>query len=206
MTDIEFYIGTMGPFLLPDTDPLVSDSRQVVRQEDVSSNLDDTDIVDNLTTNDATKVLSAKQGKVLKDLYDALLEHKDMVQMVNKTGAASVKGTVVTISTSEDNAVDKIVVDVPSPIGVIYEDGIADGSLVWVVVTGKAQVLFIGDTNRGHLARGFVNTDAGYVSGYALSELYPVAPFATDKHFYEIGHVTESRIGAGLAWCILHNN
>lgn len=26
------------------------------------------DIVDNLTTNDATKVLSAKQGKALKDL------------------------------------------------------------------------------------------------------------------------------------------
>ena len=29
-------------------------------------------VVDNLTTNDASKVLSAKQGKALKDLYDAL--------------------------------------------------------------------------------------------------------------------------------------
>ena len=29
-------------------------------------------VIDNLTTNDASKVLSAKQGKALKDLYDAL--------------------------------------------------------------------------------------------------------------------------------------
>lgn len=34
--------------------------------------LHSTDITDNLTTNDATKVLSAKQGKVLKDSLDAI--------------------------------------------------------------------------------------------------------------------------------------
>ena len=32
--------------------------------------VDKTSIVDNLTTNDAKKVLSAKQGKALKDLVD----------------------------------------------------------------------------------------------------------------------------------------
>ena len=31
------------------------------------------DIVNNLTTNDATKVLSAQQGKVLKDYVDGLV-------------------------------------------------------------------------------------------------------------------------------------
>ena len=43
---------------------------------DLSSDVEDcvkkTDIVDNLTTNDATKVLSAKQGKALKDALDTL--------------------------------------------------------------------------------------------------------------------------------------
>ena len=36
----------------------------------LASYVETTDIVDNLTTNDATKVLSAKQGKVLKDTID----------------------------------------------------------------------------------------------------------------------------------------
>jgi hypothetical protein len=34
-----------------------------------------TDIVDNLTTNDNTKVLSAKQGKVLKDLIGDAIDY-----------------------------------------------------------------------------------------------------------------------------------
>ena len=38
----------------------------------LAGKVDKTSIVDNLTTNDATKVLSAKQGKVLKDLVDAI--------------------------------------------------------------------------------------------------------------------------------------
>ena len=34
-----------------------------------------TDIADNLTTNDATKVLSAKQGKVLNDLIGSAISY-----------------------------------------------------------------------------------------------------------------------------------
>ena len=66
--------------------------------------------------------------------------------------------------------------------------------------------MFIGDTTCGHIARGFIGADAGYIAGYALSEAYPTPPAASDKHFYEIGHVIESRVGAGLAWCVLHFN
>ena len=130
------------------------------------------------------------------------------VKMVNMTGAASVKGEVVTVydATAVDNAVDKIVVDAPNPIGVFYESGVADGQSAWVVVSGIADVYFVGDTTRSHLARGFLTTDAGYVVGQAISEIYPTAPFASDKHFYEIGHVLESRTGAGLAKCVLHFN
>jgi hypothetical protein len=130
-----------------------------------------------------------------------------MVRLTNKTGAASVKGEVVTTGAAVNNSVTKIIVDVPNPIGVFYESGVADGSEAWVVVAGIADVYFIGSTTRGHLARGFLAADgAGYVTGRALSEAVPTSPFASDKHFYEIGHVLESRIGAGLAKCILHFN
>ena len=131
-----------------------------------------------------------------------------MVKMINKTGAPSVKGTVVTVytATAIDAAVSPIVIDIPTPIGVIFEDGIADGSGVWVVVQGIADVYFIGNTARGNLARGFITGDAGYVSGQVLAEAAPTAPFGTDKHFYEIGHVLENRTGAGLAKVVLHFN
>ena len=131
------------------------------------------------------------------------------VKMTNKTGGASVKGEVVTVysSTSIDKAVSKIVVDIPAPIGAFYESGVADGSEVWVVISGIADVYFVGNTTRGHLARGFLTADGGsYVLGQALSEAVPSSPFASDKHFYEIGHVLESRTGAGLSKCVLHFN
>jgi len=129
-----------------------------------------------------------------------------MVRMTNRTGGASVKGEVVCASSSYDSAVAKIAQNVPDPIGCFYESGIADGAEAWVVVSGRAQVYFIGNTTHGHLARGFVTSDSGYVTGQALSEAVPSSPFATDKHFYEIGHVIESRTGAGLAWTMLHFN
>jgi len=129
-----------------------------------------------------------------------------MVRMTNRTGGTSVKGEVVCASSSYNSAVAKIVQNVPDPIGCFYESGIADGAEAWVVVSGRAQVYFIGNTTHGHLARGFVTSDSGYVTGQALSEAVPSSPFATDKHFYEIGHVIESRTGAGLAWTMLHFN
>lgn len=128
------------------------------------------------------------------------------VTLLNKTGANSVKGTVVCAHDTVDNAVKKIVVNVPDPIGIIYDDGIADGQPVRVVISGLADIYFIGSTNRGYLARGFITGDAGYVSGQALSEAVPSSPFASDKHFYEIGHVLQSRTGAGLARCMVHFN
>ena len=131
------------------------------------------------------------------------------IKMINKTGGASVKGTVVTPydDTAIDRAVEKIVVDIPNPIGVVWNNDVPDGSLVWIVISGRAYVYFVGNTTRGHIARGFLTADGGsYVIGQALSEQVPVSPFASDKHFYEIGHVLESVTGPGLALVNLHFN
>lgn len=128
------------------------------------------------------------------------------IKMINKTGAASVKGDVVHASSTTNNGVSLIVKDIPDPFGVIWSDGVPDGGYIYVVIAGIAEVNFIGDTTRGYLARGFLTADAGYISGKALAEAVPSSPFATDKHFYEIGHVIESRTGAGLAKIIMHFN
>ena len=120
-------------------------------------------------------------------------------------GEDLVAGNLVHIS-GGNNTVKKIVVNVPDPIGAVLASA-SNGTAVWVVVCGIANVYFVSNTTAGHVARGFITADgAGYVTGQALSEAVPSSPFATDKHFYECGHVLESRTGAGLAKVILHFN
>lgn len=128
------------------------------------------------------------------------------VRMINKTGGLSVKGQVVCAASGVDVACQLIVKDAPDPIGVIYEAGIADGAPVWVVVSGIAEALFWNAPTRKHLARGSVGTESGYAAGKVISEAIPTSPFATDKHFYEVGHVLETKATPGLAKVILHFN
>lgn len=118
-------------------------------------------------------------------------------------GENLVKGNIVYVSAA--NTVKKCLQNNPDVIGVVYISA-NNATNVWVVVSGVAYVYFTGNTTPGHIARGFVTSDGGYVAGQALSEAYPTSPFASDKHFYEVGHVIEARTGAGLAKCVLHFN
>ena len=128
------------------------------------------------------------------------------VRLTNKTGAVSVKGTLVDAHTTINNAFKLVPVNEPDCIGAVYDSGVADGSECWVVVSGIADVMFVGNTTAGHFARVTVTADTGDQAGYAISEAVPTSPFATDKHFQEIGHVLEARTGSGLAKVILHFN
>lgn len=171
---------------------IASQQDQILRLESIA-NKNRTDIGNKLTESRNIKITSEGGLAIL---------------LKNKTGGNSVKGYVVGVysSTAIDKSVRLIQQNIPDPIGVFYESGIPDGNDAWVVVSGIADVYFIGTTVRGYLARGFVTSDAGFVAGQALSEAVPTSPFATDKHFYEIGHIIESRSGAGLAKVVLHFN
>ncbi len=128
------------------------------------------------------------------------------IKLTNKTGADSIKGYCVTANDGQNNSVKLVPVNVPNCIGVFYETGIADGEEAWIVVSGIADVYFWGSTTRGHLARTGMTADTGEISGQALSEAVPTSPFDVDKHFCEVGHVLETRTGAGLAKVVLHFN
>jgi hypothetical protein len=129
-----------------------------------------------------------------------------MIKLTNKTGGVSVKGTVVRSGRNLNNSFEKVTDGIPDTIGIVYENGIADGSECWVVISGIADVYFVNSTVRGYLARTFITSEIGYVTGQALSEQVPSSPFASDKHFCEIGHIIETRTGAGLAKTVLHFN
>lgn len=61
-------------------------------------------------------------------------------KFVNNTGL-SVKGTIVVVSKTISNGVDIAPANSNFAVGVIYENDVPNGSLVKVVVYGKAQVL-----------------------------------------------------------------
>ena len=127
------------------------------------------------------------------------------IRLTNDTGAVSVKGSVVTAGATVDNSF-KLQAAEFEAVGIVYEDGIADGSECWVVVGGIAEALLKDGTaaTRGYWTR-CADTD-----GRALVTTPPsgIGAIATSDHFKEIGHCLESK-DAGtnvLAKLVLHFN
>jgi hypothetical protein len=125
-----------------------------------------------------------------------------LVTLTNKTGAASVKGSVVSASTGTDNAF-MLQANRLDAIGIVYEDGIADGSECRVVIAGIADVLL-------EDAAGATHGDwmgAAATDGRAYSAA-PPPPGAVAAHFYEVGHSLQTVAGGVdvLCRCILHFN
>ena len=123
------------------------------------------------------------------------------ITLINKTGANSVKGTIVIASTTTDNAIDIAPKNSDSPIGVILEDGVPDGSLVKVVISGKAYALL---ENGESSTRGYwcevSSTQAGRMSQLANPN--------TLRHWSELGHSLESKAAGTdvLSLVVLHFN
>lgn len=120
-----------------------------------------------------------------------------LVRMVNGTGAASVKGSVIAASQSTDNQF-VLQANEFDAFGVVAESGVANGQPCWVWVNGSvAQVLWKDATVA---TRGRVTLCAD-TDGRAVD-------IAVPEHFKEIGHTLESK-GAGtnvLVLCQLHFN
>lgn len=127
------------------------------------------------------------------------------ITLVNKTGAASIKGTMVSCSNSYNNScmvTQTSGIGSNKSIGVIYDNGIPDGSKVRVVVSGKAYVLLEDEEYSTH---GQWCGSSLYQAGRVL---VADEPSSTSEHFREIGHCLES-VSAGtnkLCLVVLHFN
>lgn len=130
------------------------------------------------------------------------------ISLTNKTGANSVKGTVVDSSTGTDNAFDIEPADALTAIGVVYDDGIADGSECRVVIYGRCQVLIEDSTasTRGYWVKV---SDSANGRADATNAAPPGGTIgALEDHLSELGHCSES-VGSGtdvLVYIMLHLN
>ena len=131
-----------------------------------------------------------------------------MVRMINRTGGASKKGTVVILDTSVEQAVQISPVDADEAIGIIYNGGIAEDKLVWIVIGGIADVLIQDGqiATIGYWVRSSI-TQGGRADITLNNPPGGGIPQA-DEHFKEIGHCQESKISGTdvLARCNIHFN
>jgi len=127
------------------------------------------------------------------------------VKLTNRTGAASVKGSVLTMSTAYDAAFALQTAEFDG-VAVAYESGIADGAESWVVVSGIAEVLLKDGTAATHGAW----TKCADTDGRAEATIPPsgIGALSTADHFKEIGHCIESKAAGTdvLAKVVLHWN
>ena len=120
------------------------------------------------------------------------------IKLTNKTGGNTVAGQLVKPDTANDDAFVTILANDQEIIGIVLDADVADGSEAWVVIAGIADVLM--DTG-GSASGDRVISSATAGSG----DVWNVGG-AVATHFQEIGHCVETRIGAGLARCIVHLN
>ena len=120
------------------------------------------------------------------------------VKLTNKTGGPSVAGQLVVASTGTADAFETAAANGDNMIGIVYNAGIADGAETWVVVAGVADVLID--------AGGCTISDRMISSATAGSADVWNVGGAVATHLLEIGHCIETRVGAGLARCIVHFN
>lgn len=145
-------------------------------------------------------------GTKMRIGYDpATGEFGTQMKMANKTGAASVKGTVGEPSSTTDSAFQAITADDPDPICVVYEAGVSDGSAAWVWMVGSLCQMLLEDTTAatraywvkvGETTAGRADATNAAPSGSVVAEL--------EEHFHELGHAAESQASGTDVLCLVH--
>lgn len=129
-------------------------------------------------------------GGVVAIGYDATTSERGfLTKMVNRTGHTSVKGEIISCSTTADN--EAILQNNEyDAIGIVAEEGVTEGSEMWVWKSGsRAQVLYKDSTAA---TRGYILLAAD-TDGRAIDIAVPSSNPVVAQHFKECGHVCESK-------------
>jgi len=139
-------------------------------------------------------------------VYDAQTgERGTQMRLVNDTGAISKKGDVIAASASVDSAVDQVVADTPNAIGVIAENDIPDGELVWVWMPGSLCQVLLEDGTAATVGYWVKVSDNDDGRADATNATPPGGTInALEDHLSEIGHAAESQSSGTDVLCLIH--
>ncbi len=123
------------------------------------------------------------------------------IRLLNKSGSASVRGTLVSGYGSVNMSFTTAAIDSDMPIGFVYDAGIADGSPCRVIVAGVAHALL---KNTVAATRGYVVYASDTAGRVDTAGSIP----SNTQHWRECGHCLESVTGGTdkLARIVVHFN
>lgn len=120
------------------------------------------------------------------------------IKLINKTGAPSVRGELVSNDTTNDFSVVLTVSEDEIVIGSFLEDGVADGEWGWTVIYGIAP--FKAD------ATGFSKGDwlkSSSTAGRVAGSTHTASP---TRHFQEVGHSLQDVAANAVGLGVMHFN
>ena len=154
---------------------------------------------------DSAQLLTLGDGEAALCVDSTTHERGFVVKMINRTGGVSVKGTLVSPSTTADREVIKQANEYDT-IGVVQQAGVAEGAEMWVWTVGSVCQVLFKDTvaaTRGNILL------ASDTDGRAIDAQNPgIGLPGTETHFKECGQVMESKEAGTdvLALASLHFN
>jgi hypothetical protein len=159
------------------------------------------------STGDAADTSGYTSGDKIRMIYDGNTgEYGVQIQLINQSTATATKGKLVNPLDGGDNSFRYATTNSPDILGIVAESSIGKGSWGWVWIQGVAQVYIQSSASAGMFVRNTATGDASTAAGLATAEADPTSPFATDKHFQEVGHCIQGTSATGVALCVLHFN
>ena len=148
----------------------------------------------------------ASQGGVVAIGYDSATNERGfLVKIINRTGHSSVKGELVSCSTTADREAI-LQANEYDTIGIVQEAGVAEGSEMWMWISGSVCQVLYKDSNAATRGNILIAADT---DGRAIDISNPGGGLpGTDTHFKECGHVLESKTAGTnvLALASIHFN
>jgi hypothetical protein len=114
-------------------------------------------------------------------------------KLINRTGAASVKGQLVEPDSANDDSVTIAAAGEYDPIGVFLDSGVANGEAAWIVYSGVAEFLL--EDNTGATAEDWLGVSDGE-AGHTQAIAIPSANVGL--HFREVGHALSTVAAPGV--------
>ena len=145
-------------------------------------------------------------GDKMRIGYDTVTgERGTQIRLTNKTGAASVKGTVLDQDDTVVQAGKIIPAGAPDPIAIVYEAGVADGSEMWCWVPGSLCRVLIEDATAATVGYWVKVSDTQAGRADATNASPPGGTInALEDHLSELGHAAESESAGTDVLLLIH--
>jgi hypothetical protein len=180
--------------------------RLLKKTQELEKRLDDASTLQYIQKSRLGDLQMVVLGNVVAIGYDAITGERGLLTKgINRTGHTSIKGELVSTSTSAD---DEYILQANEydTVAVVAESGIAQGAEMWLWKPGSRALVLLKNTTAATRGQILIAADT---DGRGIGIANPGGGLpGTDTHFKECGHILQSKLAGTnvLVLCELHTN